>query len=45
MDSYGYDIYYMPIDPRVGEQLLDRLVVAKEVALKVSDLPFSVAHC
>ncbi|KAG1716789.1 hypothetical protein ID866_387 [Astraeus odoratus] len=42
MDSYGYDIYDIPIDPRMGEQLLQRLVVAKEITLKVRE-PFGCA--
>jgi len=45
MDSYGYDIYDMPIDPRIGEQLLERLVVSKEVTLKVSSHFFDMTHC
>lgn len=35
MDSYGRDINDTPIDPHIGGQLLERLVVAKVVTLKV----------
>ncbi|KAI6153268.1 hypothetical protein BKA82DRAFT_4349768 [Pisolithus tinctorius] len=34
MDSYGRDINDMPIEAYLGEQLLERLVVAKVVTLK-----------
>ncbi|KAI6133363.1 hypothetical protein EDD16DRAFT_20006 [Pisolithus croceorrhizus] len=36
MDSYGRDINDSPIEPHIGGQLLERLVVAKVVTLKVS---------
>jgi len=45
MDSYGYDIYDVPIDPRIGEQLLERLVVSKEATLKISGHFFAMTHC
>lgn len=45
MDSYGYDINDVPIDPRIGEQLLERLVVSKEVTLKVSSHFFVMTYC
>ncbi|KAI6134161.1 hypothetical protein EV401DRAFT_2053278 [Pisolithus croceorrhizus] len=35
MDSYGRDINDSPIEPHIGGQLLERLVVAKVVTLKV----------
>ncbi|KIO07513.1 hypothetical protein M404DRAFT_137025, partial [Pisolithus tinctorius Marx 270] len=44
MDSYGRDINDMPIEAYLGEQLLERLVVAKVVTLKVSFPPF-VRRC
>lgn len=37
MDFYGHDIHFAPIGQRQGEQLLERLIVAKEVVLKVSN--------
>ncbi|EGO28449.1 hypothetical protein SERLADRAFT_380109, partial [Serpula lacrymans var. lacrymans S7.9] len=35
MDSRGYDIHKQRISPQIADQLLDRLVVPREITLKV----------